>query len=209
MVNRRRTSARWIPAAIAIAALWPRASFAEHVSPPPVPGNLQAPAGARAFLVGHAVGTQNYICLPSGAGFAWTLFGPQATLFADNGRQIITHFLSPNPEEAGTPRATWQHSQDTTAVWARAKATSSDPAFVAPGAIPWLLPGGGWRTGRRAGGDRLIGTTAIQRLNTPVGSHPRAAALSPRTSARERSCRIRPTTSSTGSPAAPVLSRAP
>jgi hypothetical protein len=29
----------------------------------------------------NTIGTQNYICLPSGAGFARTLFGPQATLF--------------------------------------------------------------------------------------------------------------------------------
>jgi hypothetical protein len=29
------------------------------------------------------------------------LFGPQATLFNDDGMQIITHFLSPNPEEGG------------------------------------------------------------------------------------------------------------
>jgi len=67
------------------------------------------------------------------------LFGPQATLFNEHGQQVITHFLSPNPDEAGTARATWQHSRDTSAVWARAIASSSDPAFVAPGAIPWLL----------------------------------------------------------------------
>jgi hypothetical protein len=161
-----------MPVAMAIVAMWPQASFAEHVAPPPVPGNLQAPAGTRPFLVGHAVGTQNYICLPSGAGVAWTLFGPQATLFAENGRQIITHFLSPNPDETGTPRATWQHSQDTTAVWARAKATSSDPAFVAPGAIPWLLlEVVGEQDGQR-GGDRLIDTIAIHRLNTTGGVAP-------------------------------------
>ena len=54
---------------------------AADLVPPPVPPNLEVPAGNQAFLEGHAIGTQNYICLPSGSGFAWTLFGPQATLF--------------------------------------------------------------------------------------------------------------------------------
>ena len=71
-------------------------AHAEHVTPPPVPANIQVPAGNVAFLVGHATGTQNYVCLPSGAGVAFTLFTPQATLFDDNGKQIITHFFSPN-----------------------------------------------------------------------------------------------------------------
>jgi len=34
------------------------------IEPPPVPPGLQVPAGNTAFLEGHAVGTQNYICLP-------------------------------------------------------------------------------------------------------------------------------------------------
>ena len=60
-----------------------------------------------------ATGTQNYICLPTGSGFEWAFVGPQATLFNDDDRQIITHFLSPNLEEKDKPRATWQHSGDT------------------------------------------------------------------------------------------------
>src|SRR5882672_9671770 len=103
-----------------------------------VPDNLQVPAGNHAFLEGHAVGTQNYMCLPSGSLVAWTAIGPQATLFRDNDRQIITHFLSTNPAE-NLARATWQHSRDTSRVWAQSIASSSDPAFVAAGAIPWLL----------------------------------------------------------------------
>src|SRR5262245_3649894 len=72
-----------------------------HVTPPPVPGNLEVEEGNEAFLVGHAIGTQNYVCLPSGASFAWTLFTPEATLFDDNYRQIITHQFGPNPVEGG------------------------------------------------------------------------------------------------------------
>jgi hypothetical protein len=145
---------------------------ATDIEPPSVPSNLQVPPGHKAFLEGHAVGTQNYICLPAGAGFAWTFVGPQATLFNDSERQIITHFLSPNPDESGTARATWQHSRDTSTVWALATASSSDPSVVAPGAIPWLLlqmvgvePG-------PTGGRRLTRTTFIQRLKTSGGIAP-------------------------------------
>jgi Protein of unknown function (DUF3455) len=62
--------------------------------PPHVPDELEVPAGNKAFLRGHAIGTQNYICLPSASGVSWTLFGPQATLFNNYDVQIITHFLS-------------------------------------------------------------------------------------------------------------------
>jgi hypothetical protein len=55
-----------------------------------------APAGNTAFLTGHALGTQNYICLPSPSEFSWTLFGPQATLFVtfDTPRSIASNFVS-------------------------------------------------------------------------------------------------------------------
>src|SRR5256885_1495814 len=45
-----------------------------------VPDNLQAPAGNHAFLEGHAVGTQNYMCLPSGSLVAWTATARPAPL---------------------------------------------------------------------------------------------------------------------------------
>src|SRR2546423_11616334 len=51
---------------------------AGHVRPPPVPPTLQVPTGNKAFLEGDAIGTQDYICLLSSSGFAWTFFGPQA-----------------------------------------------------------------------------------------------------------------------------------
>ena len=144
----------------------------ERVTLPPVPDTIRAPAGNRAFLKGHATGTQDYICLPSGTGFAWQFFGPQATLSDDHLKQITTHFLSPNPFEGGTPRATWQHSRDTSAVWALAIATSSDPAFVQSGAIPWLLLQKAGSQDGPTNGDTLTGTTFIQRLNTTGGIAP-------------------------------------
>ena len=142
-----------------------------HAAVPAVPADLEVPAGHELFLRGRAIGTQNYLCLPTDSGFGWVLFGPQATLFKFR-RQIITHFLSPNPDEDDLPRATWQHSRDTSSVWAMAVASSSDPDFVRPGAIPWLLlevvgaePGPG-------GGTRLTETAFIQRIRTSGGLAP-------------------------------------
>ena len=90
-----------IACAAALAVLFtvslPQSASAANVTPPPLPPGLApVPAGNEAFLVGHATGTQNYVCLPSGSGFAFTLFTPQATLFSDNEMQIITHYFSPN-----------------------------------------------------------------------------------------------------------------
>jgi Protein of unknown function (DUF3455) len=144
------------------------------ITPPPVPTDVRVEAGNKAFLVGHATGTQNYVCLPSGSGVAWALFTPQATLFDDEGQQITTHFFSPNPFEGGVIRATWQHSRDTSTVWGRVTGISSDPNFVTPGAIPWLLvqvKDVGALAGP-TGGTRLTGTTFIQRLNTVGGAAP-------------------------------------
>ena len=157
--------------AVAIAVALQQPARAHHDGPPPVPGNIQVPTGNKLFLVGHAIGTQNYICLPSGTGVTWTLFGPQATLFDDDDRQIVTHFGSTNPFE-GAARPTWQHSRDTSSVWAQAIANSSDPAFVAPGAIPWLLLQWVGRQDGPTGGDTLTTTTYIQRLNTVGGVAP-------------------------------------
>jgi len=54
---------------------------------PAMPANLAAPEGNHVYRVLHAVGTQNYVCLPSGGGYAWGFFGPQATLFDTDGNQ--------------------------------------------------------------------------------------------------------------------------
>jgi hypothetical protein len=151
-----------------------RADDTDRVVAPPVPANIQAPAGNRAFLVAHAVGTQNYICLPSTTSDAlvWTFLGPQATLFNDELKQVITHFLSPNPIENGFGRATWQHSRDTSAVWGQMIQSSSDPSFVAAGAIPWLLLRVVGAQEGPTGGGRLAAATFIQRLNTVGGVAP-------------------------------------
>ena len=158
--------------AVAFTVSLPQPADADHVTLPPVPSNIQVPAKNKVFLEGHAVGTQDYICLPSASGFAWTFFGPQATLFNDNDKQVITHFLSPNPFAGDTPSVTWQHSRGTSTVWGTAIASSSDPAFVAPGAIPWLLVQVVGAQDGPTGGHELTATTFIQRLNTSGGVAP-------------------------------------
>jgi hypothetical protein len=154
-------------------ALWLAVAPAAHATAPPsVPETLRPDAGSVAFLVGHAVGTQDYVCLPSGLGFAWTLITPQATLFDDKGRQIVTHFASPNPIEGGTIRPSWQHSRDSSSVWVRLVAQSSDPAYVAPGALPWFLLQVVGASDGPTGGDALSATTQIQRVATAGGLAP-------------------------------------
>jgi hypothetical protein len=143
---------------------------------PAVPQNIEAPAGHLVYLVAHAVGTQNFICLPTGGGVSWRFVGPQATLFLQfrNGtyQQITSHFLSANPAENGIPRPTWQHSFDSSQVWGRVLASSNDSAFVEAGAIPWLLLEAAGAQVGPAGGDVLARTTFIQRLNTSGGIAP-------------------------------------
>ena len=163
------------------------AANAEPLRPPAVPANIEILAGNEAFLVGHALGTQNYSCLPAGvdaAGnprYAWTLFTPQATLFAQNLREITTHYFSPNPYEPsptpftdGPVRATWQDSKDSSTVWGKVVPgdASSDSAYVAADAIPWLrITVAGTEDGPNGGGT-LTPTTYIHRVNTTGGLAP-------------------------------------
>jgi hypothetical protein len=142
---------------------------------PAVPPNLEVPPGHVAFLNARATGTQNYICLPSATGVSWRLFGPQATLFQSFfgiSQQLTTHFLSANPSENGLARPTWQHSFDTSRVWARAIQSSTDPNYVEPGAIPWLLLEAVGVESGPAGGFYLTQTAYIQRINTSGGVAP-------------------------------------
>jgi hypothetical protein len=159
---------------LTLATALPNAGVAQTA----VPANLEVPAGNTPYLITRAEGTQNYVCAPSGPNFVWTFFGPQATLFDEANQQVATHFLSPNPDEDGAARATWQHSADTSAVWAVAEQSSTDPAYVASGAIPWLrLRVVGTEMGPGLG-DTLSSTTYIQRVNTQGGVAPAAGCRS-------------------------------
>jgi hypothetical protein len=163
----------WVVALTAVfAAAPPLPAYGRPVTPPRVPAGIEVPSHVTPFLEAHATGTQSYVCLPSDSSFAWRFLAPQATLFNDDRQQIVTHFLSGNPFESGTPRATWQSSRDTSAVRALVNGQSSDPTFVKPGAIPWLrLQVVGAQDGPM-GGHTLTPTLYIQRLNTVGGSAP-------------------------------------
>ena len=157
----------------------PLMAQAGRVTVPPVPANLKVPAGHTPYLKTSAVGTQNYVCLPSETGATWTFLGPQATLFVtfpwfggEARQQVATHYLSTNSAEGGIARPAWQNSADSSTVWAKSIASSSDPLFVSPASIPWLLLEIVGKQKGPMGGAVFEGTTYIQRLKTSGGIKP-------------------------------------
>ena len=151
--------------------------------PPQVPAAIQVPPGYRPFLAGHAIGTQGYVCVAVGSTYRWTPFGPQATLYNEDNEQILTHFLSPTPYSL-LPNPTWQHSRDSSSVWGQVIGASSDPNFVTPGAIPWLLLEAVVVGDGPTGGDKLLVTRFIQRVNTVDGKPPSTGCAGPQDIAR-------------------------
>ncbi|PYY17548.1 MAG: hypothetical protein DMG60_11425 [Acidobacteria bacterium] len=164
---------------------------AQRVAPPATSDLIAVPVGNSAFLFGHGVGTQGYICLPTSAGAstaAWNANNarPEATLFATffgQNIQIITHFLSPdtnpNPDTAPNPlpfgSVTWQSSFDSSKVWAQKKnavAAGSEDSCPNTGAIACVLLQSIGSENGPTGGRLLSQTTFIQRLNTKGGSAP-------------------------------------
>jgi hypothetical protein len=126
---------------------------------PTVPSRIQVPDGNKLFLVGHAVGVQIHACDATADGYAWRLVAPRATLYADNGKLVATHFGGP----------TWQATDGSKVLGQRV-----DGVTVDPGAIPWLLLSAA-STSAGPDGDRLAATTYIQRLATTGGLTPPAA----------------------------------
>ena len=164
--------------ASAIAMQGAHAESLDSVVPPPVPDAIQVPPEFTPYFAAHAIGTQGYVCVAVDSVFSWTPFGPQATLFDEQSQQILTHFVSPTPYSQ-LLNPTWQHSRDSSTVWAQVSRSSSDPSFVEPGAIPWLLleavvvgDGPTW-------GDKLTATRLIQRLNTVGGMGPSTGCAGP------------------------------
>ena len=169
-------------------------AVAQKVTPPSAPATITPPTGNSAFAVGHAFGTQGYVCLPDpiNGGTSWKVnqARPEATLFADvfgQPVQIITHFASidanpnqnaPNPVPVGG-NATWQSSFDTSKVWAKAVGNiiaGSDPVSCPnTGAIPCLLLQSIGNQQGPTGGKFLAKATFVQRLNTNGGAAPTTA----------------------------------
>ena len=189
--NRTYRSRRIFAAAVALG--WVLVTVtqagAQTIASPPTPTLITPPVGNVAFLVGHAVGTQGYVCLPKGTGASWTVNNarPEATLFASLfglDVQIITHFLSPdtNPnKDAPDPlpfgSATWQSSLDSSKVWAQvlhgnAIPAGSDPSCPNSGSIACLLLQSIGSEKGPTGGKVMTNVTFVQRLNTKGGSAP-------------------------------------
>ena len=165
-------------------------AVAQRVTPPPTPTLITPPEGNTAFLFGHGVGTQGYICLPTSAGAstpAWNANNarPEATLFVNvfgQEQQIITHFLSPDthpndnaPKPLPFGSVTWQSSFDSSKVWAQkvnAIPAGSHPSCPNDDAIACLLLQSIGTDEGPAGGKLLTKTTFIQRLNTRGGLAP-------------------------------------
>ena len=162
-------------------------AVAQTIMPPTTPALITPPAGNTAFLVGHAVGTQGYVCLPTSTGASWTVNGsrPEATIFSSFvglDFQIMTHFLSPNTnpnEHAPNPlpfgNATWQSSLDSSVIWAKMLTSipaGNDASCPNAGAIPCLLLQTIGSQKGPTGGKTMTITTYIQRLKTTGGTAP-------------------------------------
>lgn len=164
---------------------------AQKVTVPVVPSDIKVPEGNTAFLVGHALGSQGYTCLPTSTGSTeWNPNArPEATLFVKflgQSVQVITHFTSVNANPNGfatkpvplSGNATWQSSFDTSKVWAVKTGqidAGKDGSCPNEGAIPCLrLQSVGNQVGP-TGGKLLATTSFVLRLNTKGGSAPATA----------------------------------
>jgi hypothetical protein len=144
----------------ALAAAAVLAPNAAHAGPaaPSVPGDIVPPAGHKPYLVGHAAGVQTYTCRSVPGGFAWGPGVPTADLRDDSGKVIVRHFAGPS----------WQAKDGSTVIGSRVDGETVDPT-----ALPWLLLSAASAT-PGADGDRLAGTTYIQRVATTDGLPPAA-----------------------------------
>jgi hypothetical protein len=163
----------WLVAA-SLCALAPAAkAAAAWTAPPavppalvvPAPGNGAAkPAGAPAATAQpakvlahfHAVGAQVYSCAkhPGGAGYAWTLQKPDATLFDQKGEAVGTHGAGPS----------WT-LKDGSSVVAKKIAQADAPAADA---VPWLL----LRADKTSDRGLLSKVTYVHRVDTKKGKPP-------------------------------------
>ena len=188
----RLWSQRYAVAAMALGcALGSVSSASAQISTnPPTSAKIAPPEGSIAFMEGHALGTQGYICLPAPAGSptaaAWTVSArPEATLFQQffgQEFQVVTHFLSPDthpnkiaPDPLPFGNATWQSSFDSSKVWAQAVKTvpaGTDDSCPNEGAIACLLLQSIGTQDGPAGGKILSKTTFVQRVNTKGGLAP-------------------------------------
>ena len=165
MVGKRRC-ARFVVVCAGVLAVCGLFASAASAGPAPqtAPGDALDPRtyapDSQLFLVAHATGVQKYTCQSNGT---WLFTDPEATLFKTTGasKPIGTHFLN-----FATGRPVWQLNDGSSVEAARTQSASGGT-----GNIPWLLLQA-MVTTAGSGGDRLAGTTWVQRLNTSGGLAP-------------------------------------
>jgi hypothetical protein len=140
--------------------LVPAASFAHgnrhEDRPPPVPANLQVPAGNELKFRASGVGVQIYVWTVNSTNAAlstWAFKAPHAVLFHKEESAVGIHFAGP----------TWQANDGSKVVGARLAASTVDT-----NAIPWLL----LQATDTDGAGVFAGLTYIQRLDTVGGLAP-------------------------------------
>lgn len=142
------------------------ATAAAQTAPQTAPGDPLDPRTyapeSKLFLTVYGTGVQKYTCQANGT---WLFTDPVATLYkAGDWKPIGTHFLN-----FATGRPVWQ-LKDGSSVEATRKAAAPGGS----GNIAWLLLEAAVTTSG-ADGDRLAGTTWVQRLNTSGGVAPAGA----------------------------------
>jgi len=118
------------------------------------PDEIAAPKGAKMLLAATAEGVQIYVCEAKDQAFAWTFKSPEAALFDDGGRQVLSHFAGPS----------WKADDGTTVV-GEVVAKADSPK---PDAIAWLL----LRVKSREGSGPLAKAGFVRRIDTSGGMPP-------------------------------------
>jgi hypothetical protein len=130
--------------------------------PTNLPDTLRVPdASAVVVLRAHARGAQIYRCdaaADSASKPKWSLQGPDATLYGDDGNPIGRHFDGP----------TWELAADKSSV----KGSVLQKVAHDPGAVPWLLVKGEPTSADGAAGGVLARVRFIQRVETTGGVEP-------------------------------------
>jgi hypothetical protein len=149
-------------AALALAGVAAAASGQPQT--PTQPGDLLDPRTyapeSGLFLSVDAVGVQKYTCQPNGT---WLFTAPEATLFKTSGRPhaIGDHYLN-----VATGRPVWRFKDGSTVEAARTQTAPGGAGNIA------LLLLQAVATAAGPDGDRLAGTTWVQRLGTSGGVAP-------------------------------------
>ena len=168
-------SAKFIASAdSALSSRWAARAGRANGFTPAVPTNLEAGRHYKPFLKTHAVGTQNYICAPArrrrvSSGCSSDR-RPRCSTTTSSRTSRTTRATT---RRSDAIQATWQHSRDTSAVWAKRQTAR-------------------WMRLRRAGRDRVAAARghrrpdradrrqqvhtarSIQRVNTVGGIKPPA-----------------------------------